>query len=150
MKKISEEVCTSSTDCSNVHKNYESNWMSKGYLAKKRAPAYIVGTASGTPAEFHYDKPAACSTSTKFFDNDTNFTSTVAGSLTAGTCYEVCGSKVKTGLCDKRLLKGGLLDTEWEMTDNGAGTFLTIVSLVSLCSCLFCICLLYTSPSPRD
>ena len=139
MKKISEEVCTSSTDCSNVHKNYESNWMSKGYLAKKRAPAYIVGTASGTPAEFHYDKPAACSTSTKFFDNDTNFTSTVAGSLTAGTCYEVCGSKVKTGLCDKRLLKGGLLDTEWEMTDNGAGTFLTIVSLVSLCSCLFCI-----------
>ena len=139
MKKISEEVCTSSTDCSNVHKNYESNWMSKGYLAKKRAPAYIVGTASGTPAEFHYDKPAACSTSTKFFDNDTNFTSTVAGSLTAGTCYEVCGSKVKTGLCDKRLLKGGLLLDDWDMTDNGAGTFLTVVSLISLCSCLFCI-----------
>ena len=143
MKKISEEVCggesLESINCGNVHKNYESNWMSKGYLAKKRAPAYIVGTASGTPAEFHYDKPAACSTSTKFFDNDTNFTSTVAGSLTAGTCYEVCGSKVKTGLCDKRLLKGGLVDTEWEMTDNGAGTFLTIVSLISLCSCLFCI-----------
>ena len=139
MKKISEEVCTSSTDCSNVHKNYESNWMSKGYLAKKRAPAYIVGTASGTPAEFHYDKPAACSTSTKFFDNDTNFTSTVAGSLTAGTCYEVCGSKVKTGLCDKRLLKGGLLLDDWDMTDNGAGTFLTVVSLISLCSCLFVI-----------
>jgi sodium-dependent phosphate cotransporter len=140
MKKISEEVCTSSTDCSNVHKNYEPNWVdSKGYLQKKRAPAYIVGTASGTPAEFHYSKPAACSTSTKFFDNDTNFTSTVAGSLTAGTCYEVCGSKVKTGLCDKRLLKGGLLLDDWDMTDNGAGTFLTIVSLISLCSCLFCI-----------
>merc|ERR1712100_982133 len=53
MKLISAEVCTSDTDCSNVHKNYKDNWMSSGYLAKKRAPAYIVGTASG-PAEFHY------------------------------------------------------------------------------------------------
>ena len=25
------------------------------------------------------------------------------------------------------------------MSDNGAGTFLTVVSLISLCSCLFCI-----------
>ena len=138
MKKISEEVCTSSTDCSNVHKNYEDNWMSKGYLAKKRAPGYIVGTASG-PAEFHYEKPAACSTSTKFFDDEDAWTSSVAGSLTTGSCYEVCGSKVKTGLCEKRLLKGGLTLDEWEMTDNGAGTFLTVVSLISLCSCLFCI-----------
>ena len=138
MKLISAEVCTSTTDCSNVHKNYESNWMSKGYLAKKRAPAYIVGTASG-PAEFHYSKPASCSTSTKFFNDEDAWTSTVAGSLAAGSCYEVCGSKVKTGLCEKRLLKGGLLLDEWEMTDNGAGTFLTIVSLIALCSCLFCI-----------
>ena len=139
MKKISEEVCVSASDCSNVHANYEANWMSGGSLAKKRAPAYVVGKAAG-PAEFHYSKPSVgCDSVTKFFDNDTNFTSVVAGSLTAGTCYEVCGSKVKTGLCDLRLLKGGLLDDEWNMTDNGAGTFLTIVSLTSLCSCLFCI-----------
>jgi sodium-dependent phosphate cotransporter len=137
MKKISEEVCVSASDCSNVHANYEANWMSGGSLAKKRAPAYVVGKAA-SPAEFHYSKPSVgCDSVTKFFDNDTNFTSVVAGSLTAGTCYEVCGSKVKTGLCDLRLLKGGLLDDEWNMTDNGAGTFLTIVSLTSLCSCLF-------------
>merc|ERR1719238_2713095 len=123
MKLISAEVCTSTTDCSNVHKNYKDNWMSSGYLAKKRAPAYIVGTASGTPAEFHYDKPDSCTSSTKFFDDEDAWTSTVAGSLTAGTCYEVCGSKVKTGLCDKRLLKG----------------VLTIIALIGLCSCLFCI-----------
>ena len=138
MKLISAEVCTSTTDCSNVHKNYKDNWMSSGYLAKKRAPAYIVGTASG-PAEFHYSKPDSCTSSTKFFDDEDAWTSTVAGSLTAGTCYEVCGSKVKTGLCDKRLLKGGLTLEDWEMTDNGAGTFLTIVALIGLCSCLFCI-----------
>merc|ERR1711990_109940 len=138
MKLISAEVCTSTTDCSNVHKNYKDNWMASGYLAKKRAPAYIVGTASG-PAEFHYSKPDSCTSSTKFFDDEDAWTSTVAGSLTAGTCYEVCGSKVKTGLCDKRLLKGGLTLEDWEMTDNGAGTFLTIVALIGLCSCLFCI-----------
>merc|ERR1711990_106644 len=138
MKLISAEVCTSTTDCSNVHKNYKDNWMASGYLAKKRAPAYIVGTASG-PAEFHYSKPDSCTSSAKFFDDEDAWTSTVAGSLTAGTCYEVCGSKVKTGLCDKRLLKGGLTLEDWEMTDNGAGTFLTIVALIGLCSCLFCI-----------
>merc|ERR1711990_1231355 len=116
----------------------KDNWMSSGYLAKKRAPACIVGTASG-PAEFHYSKPDSCTSSTKFFDDEDAWTSTVAGSLTAGTCYEVCGSKVKTGLCDKRLLKGGLVLDDWDMSDNGAGTFLTVVSLISLCSCLFCI-----------
>ena len=93
--------------------------MSSGYLAKKRAPAYIVGTASG-PAEFHYSKPDSCTSSTKFFDDEDAWTSSVAGGLTAGTCYEVCGSKVKTGLCDKRLLKGGLLLDKWDMTDDGA------------------------------
>ena len=46
---------------------------------------------------------------------------------------------MKTGLCDKRLLKGGLVLDDWDMTDEGAGTFLTVLSLVSLCSCLFCV-----------
>ena len=139
MKLISAEVCTSSTDCSNVHKNYKDNWMSSGYLAKKRAPAYIVGTASGTPAEFHYDKPDSCSTSTKFFDDEDAWTSTVAGSLTAGTCYEVCGSKVKTGLCDKRLLKGGLTPRGLGDDRQRRGYLPHHRFLISLCSCLFCI-----------
>jgi sodium-dependent phosphate cotransporter len=52
--------------------------------------------------------------------------------------YAVCPHP-KTGLCDKRLLKGGLALDEWKMTDEGAGTFLTIFSLGALCACLFCI-----------
>jgi sodium-dependent phosphate cotransporter len=141
MKLVSKEVCVEDADgnfdCSGVHKNYESNWMSKGYLYKKRAPGYIVGTASGSLAEFHYDKPATgCSDPVDFFADD-EYTSTVAGSLTTGTCYKVC-AKVKKD-CEKRLLKGGLTLDDWDMTDDGAGTFLTIVSLISLCSCLFCI-----------
>ena len=141
MKLVSKEVCVEDADgnfdCSGVHKNYESNWMSKGYLYKKRAPGYIVGTASGSLAEFHYDKPATgCSDPVDFFADD-EYTSTVAGSLTTGTCYKVC-AKVKKD-CEKRLLKGGLTLDDWDMTDDGAGTFLSIVSLISLCSCLFCI-----------
>ena len=141
MKLVSKEVCVEDADgnfdCSGVHANYESNWMSKGYLYKKRAPGYIVGTASGSLAEFHYDKPATgCSDAVDFFADD-EYTSTVAGSLTTGTCYKVC-AKVKKD-CEKRLLKGGLTLDKWDMTDDGAGTFLTIISLISLCSCLFCI-----------
>ena len=145
MKIISAEVCTSPGVCSNVQANYEDNWMSGGYLTKKRAPAYIVGTSGDDPAEFHYTKPATgCDSPVALFDDTENWTSSVADNLAVGTCYAVCvdddlKSKVKTGLCDKRLLKGGLTLDEWDMTDNGAGTFLTIVSLISLCSCLFCI-----------
>ena len=145
MKIISTEVCTSPGVCSNVQANYEDNWMSGGYLTKKRAPAYIVGTSGDDPAEFHYTKPATgCDSPVALFDDTENWTSSVADNLAVGTCYAVCvddylKSKVKTGLCDKRLLKGGLTLDEWDMTDNGAGTFLTIVSLISLCSCLFCI-----------
>ena len=67
----------------------------------------------------HYDKPATgCSDPVDFFADD-EYASTVAGSLTTGTCYKVC-AKVKKD-CEKRLLKGGLTLDEWEMTDDGAG-----------------------------
>lgn len=40
------------------------------------------------------------------------------------------------GMCDKRLLKGGLL-YDWGMSDAEAGTLLTIASLFGLCCCIF-------------
>ena len=81
--------------------------MSGGSLDKKRAPAYVVGTAAG-PAEFHYSKPAIRLRQRHVLRQRQTSPASSRASLTAGTCYEVCGSKVKTGLCDKRLLKGGL------------------------------------------
>ena len=138
MKAIQKVVCqTNGTDCSNIHKYYEDSWVASGYLYKKRAPAYIKTDAQGVAtAGFYYTKPEGTVDADikKFFVNDTAV-STLAGN----TVYEVCGKKVKTGLCDKRLLKGGLMLEDWEMTDSGAGTFLTIISLISLCSCLFLI-----------
>ena len=138
MKAIQKVVCIGNgTDCSNVHKNYESSWVAPGYLYKKRAPAYITTDAAGiATAGFSYTCPAGqdCSTATKFFNG-----TEAPAALAPNTLYEVCGSKVKTGLCEKRLLKGGLAYHTWDMTDEGAGTLLAILSLMGLCSCLFCI-----------
>ena len=140
MKAISKVVCNDDgKSCKNIHKNYERSWDINGYLYKKRAPAYIKTDGSGlaTNNGFHYTCPEdSCSSAVKFFDvNGTAPT----GALLPNTVYEVCGKKVKTGLCEKRLLKGGLALDEWDMTDEGAGTLLTILSLMGLCSCLFCI-----------
>ena len=56
--------------------------MSEGHLAKKRAPAYIFGTASGSVAEFHHTMPSTDSPRPGFFDDENAWTGTVAGSLT--------------------------------------------------------------------
>jgi len=141
MKALQKHICTNDgNDCSKIHKNFEGSWVADGYLNKKRAPAYITTDANGlATAGFSYTWPANKDANTykaeKYFVNGT----AISGALKADTVYEVCGSKVKTGLCDKRLLKGGIALTEWEMSDEGAGTLLAILSLMGLCSCLFCI-----------
>uniref|UniRef100_A0A7S0X463 Uncharacterized protein n=1 Tax=Mantoniella antarctica TaxID=81844 RepID=A0A7S0X463_9CHLO len=141
MKALQKHICTNDgNDCSKIHKNFEGSWVADGYLNKKRAPAYITTDANGlATAGFSYTWPANKDANTykaeKYFVNGT----AISGALKSDTVYEVCGSKVKTGLCDKRLLKGGIALTEWEMSDEGAGTLLAILSLMGLCSCLFCI-----------
>jgi sodium-dependent phosphate cotransporter len=138
MKAIQNVVCASNgTDCSKIHADFDqAAWMAPGYLYKKRAPGYITTDANGVgSAGFSFTKPAAANATVKFFDVN----NTAVATLAPNTVYEVCGSNVKTGLCDKRLLKGGIAGERWDMTDEGAGTFLVILSLASLCSCLFCI-----------
>jgi sodium-dependent phosphate cotransporter len=137
MKEIAKAVCNDGKlDCGNIHPDFEDSWIASGYLYKKRAPAYITTDAAGSGKKgFTFDTPSNSAQAVKFFDAN----GTAPESLLPNTLYEVCGSKVKTGLCDKRLLKGGLMLDDWKMTDDGAGTFLTILSLTSLCSCLFLI-----------
>ena len=138
MRAIQDVVCTDNgTNCRGIHKNYEASWMSPGHLLNKRAPGYVTTDAAGVAtAGFSYTCPPGvdCNTVTKFF----NGTVPVA-TLQANTVYEVCGTKVRTGLCEKALLKGGIAKQRWNMTDSGAGTFITILSLTSLCCCLFLI-----------
>jgi sodium-dependent phosphate cotransporter len=152
LKSVTKAVCagdaTAGYDCSNLN-GYEKSWMSSGALYKKRAPQFIVTDADGKgsyaqscPAETDCDSPV------NFFDDSDNAPSTLA----ANTVYKVC-PKFKSGLCDKRLLKGGLMLDDWDMTDEGAGTLATILSLASLCCCLFlivyCLQILVKGPAAR-
>ena len=152
MKEISKMVCDADANaalgnnCANVHSNYESSWAPDGYLYKKRAPAYFTtGSLSGEragAATFSYTLPSGYdeANAVDVYDKENAAMVVNAADLLPNTLYRVCPEgKMKTGLCDKRLLKGGLVLDDWDMTDEGAGTFLTVLSLVSLCSCLFCV-----------
>jgi sodium-dependent phosphate cotransporter len=130
--------------CGNVHANYEGSWDADGYLYKKRAPAFFVsssagGARSGT-GTFSYTLPDGYdeANAVDVYDKENTAMLVTADNLQPNTLYRVCPEgKVKLGLCDKRLLKGGLALDEWDMTDEGAGTLLTILGLLGLCSCLF-------------
>ena len=148
MKEISKMVCDDNGSgghaCGNVHANYEGSWDADGYLYKKRAPAFFVsssagGARSGT-GTFSYTLPDGYdeANAVDVYDKENTAMLVTADNLAPNTLYRVCPEgKVKLGLCDKRLLKGGLALDEWNMTDEGAGTLLTILGLLGLCSCLF-------------
>ena len=148
MKEISKMVCDDNGSgghaCGNVHANYEGSWDADGYLYKKRAPAFFVsssagGARSGT-GTFSYTLPDGYdeANAVDVYDKENTAMLVTADNLQPNTLYRVCPEgKVKLGLCDKRLLKGGLALDEWNMTDEGAGTLLTILGLLGLCSCLF-------------
>jgi len=139
LKSITEYVCEvnqekNGWDCGNLDK-YEDSWMSGGYLLKKRVPAYIITDGvSATTYALSCPVGTDCDTAVDFFDDS----DVAPKTLTANTVYKVC-PKFKTGLCDKRLLKGGLMMDEWDLTDEGAGTLATLLALASLCCCLFLI-----------
>ena len=140
---VCEQTDAGDNSCGNVHSSFKaSSWMSSGKLYKKRVPAYIKTDANGlantADARFYYSCPATedCDTATLAYNETTEELS--IDTLAADTLYAVCPHP-KTSLCEKRLLKGGLALDEWKMTDEGAGTFLTIWALGALCACLFCI-----------
>jgi len=155
LKSISSLVCKTQTgttayDCSGVHSSYEGSWMSGDYLYKKRAPKFILTNANGTAAQYLLSCPEGrdCSSPVDFF----NVNGTAPASVAADTLYSTCDS-FKTGLCDKRLLKGGLMLEDWDLSDEAAGTTATILSLASLCCCLFlivyCLQIIIKGPAAR-
>ena len=143
LTEVSKIVCAQNAvgdnDCSGVHSKYSGTWVSGGKIAEKRVPAFVSTDDSGVVSS-HYSCPVAagCDGLTSIYNKTSSTVVLTDGNLAASTTYAVC-PKMKNGLCDKRLLKGGIALTEWKMTDAGAGTFLTIWSLGGLCACLFCI-----------
>jgi len=137
MKSLTELLCTKKDngdfDCGALP-GYKGSWMSSGYLYKKRSPLYMITDAAGKAA-YHLSCPKDmdCSNAVNFFDDAGH-----AVDAQANTVYKTC-QKFKTGLCDKPLLKGGLMLKHWELSDSEAGTVCTILTLASLCCCLFLI-----------
>lgn len=139
LKEITKLVCGEKDgkyDCSKIT-GYKGSWMSGGYLYKKRAPLYIMMDNAGKAATYHLSCPESgngCKDVDSFFDDD----GSARTNLAANTIYKTC-AKFKTGLCEKRLLKGGLMLDDWKLSDEEAGTTCTILTLLSLCCCLFLI-----------
>ena len=59
MKAVSGFACTSTSDCSNFHADWEASWMDGSNLLKKRAPLAIMQDASGKTTSY-YDLPHRC------------------------------------------------------------------------------------------
>ena len=135
MAAVSAFACTSTSDCSNFHADWEASWMDGSNLLKTRAPLAMMKDASGKVTSYYECPSGANCASNPFFTNGVGATS-----MTASTYYNVCSSsKMSTTKCDARLLKGGLAYDTWDMSDKEAGTTLTILSLAALCATLFCI-----------
>ena len=150
MGEISKMVCADDgnggNDCSGTHANYDGAWMSSGKLYKKRAPAFFkTGTATGERAGaggYYLSCPAGenCDNAIDVYNATSSTFLVEASQLQASTLYRVCPEdEMKNNLCDKSLLKGGLAYDEWDMTEEGAGSLLTILAVIGLCCCLFCI-----------
>lgn len=137
MEYVTSLVCDTSSgsaNCGGIHSDYEGSWMkSSTKLKEKRAPLYVKTNAAGDAADYLLSCPTgdelACDAASSL---------PLQGALAGNTVYEVCSS-FKTGLCDKRLLKGGLMRDDWDMSDDGAGVLLTIMSIACLCCCLFLV-----------
>eukprot|EP00217_Crustomastix_stigmatica_P012472 CAMPEP_0183789586 /NCGR_PEP_ID=MMETSP0803_2-20130417/512_1 /TAXON_ID=195967 /ORGANISM="Crustomastix stigmata, Strain CCMP3273" /LENGTH=653 /DNA_ID=CAMNT_0026033759 /DNA_START=36 /DNA_END=1997 /DNA_ORIENTATION=+ len=137
MGRITDLVCTTDTDgdvsCKGID-GYKGSWMDDDKLKKKRAPLYLKTDSTGANAEYLLACPegesAACDAAVSVFG--------VSGALAADTIYIGC-EHFKTGLCDKDLLKGGLMLTDWKLNDEEAGATCTILSILALCCCLFLI-----------
>ena len=87
--------------------------MSSGDLYKKRAPGYIKTGATGGArdmAAFSYACPSGedCTNVASVVNETTGAILITAANLAPNTVYAVCPD-VDLGLCDKRLLKGGLI-----------------------------------------
>ena len=68
--------------------------------------------------------------------NTTNEVLSVLRTEYNGTTWTVCDD-MAYGLCDKRLLKGGIFYRDWKLSDNTAGVMSILFSLSGICSVLY-------------
>jgi len=148
MKALTDVLCKGEGDedikCKDYVEEFKNSWAKDDLFKVKRLPAYIQFNSSSTEdlafAQYHYNCPLAggCNDLPDFWNNTLGAAHPdVAGSGT-GEVFAVC-HKMKYGLCDARLLKGGLMLRDWDLSDSAAGTFAVLFSLSGLCAVLYLI-----------
>eukprot|EP00240_Pyramimonas_obovata_P003248 CAMPEP_0118924080 /NCGR_PEP_ID=MMETSP1169-20130426/2375_1 /TAXON_ID=36882 /ORGANISM="Pyramimonas obovata, Strain CCMP722" /LENGTH=661 /DNA_ID=CAMNT_0006865161 /DNA_START=117 /DNA_END=2102 /DNA_ORIENTATION=- len=150
LKKVTELVCKRGEEdlkCKPVE-GYKGSWIEDDIFKKKRLPAFIrfnsaTAATEGNLADatYFYKCPegAACDDLPMFWNRtlDTATPEVVAAMAGMnGQLFQVC-DEMKTGLCDKPLLKGGLMLTDWKLEDDSAGALATFLSITGLCVVLY-------------
>jgi len=109
--------------------------MDGGILKYKRLPQYMRIEEGEEFAQYLYTlngEEADTTTVGAFWNSTTEMIQNTMGLV------DVC-EDYSTGLCDKRLLKGGLMLDDWKLSDEAAGAWCVFFSLANLCACLFLI-----------
>merc|ERR1719362_2158102 len=116
-------------------------------------PAFMEYAGADQPYIFHFDCPgdagladaglvvgavAMCENALEFWNQTTDTLLPMIADEPVGTLLSVC-QDMKHGLCDKRLLKGGLMLRAWNMTDEGAGILSVVLSISCLCCVIYLI-----------
>jgi sodium-dependent phosphate cotransporter len=113
---------------------------SDGKLKSKRYPKYVYIKPDGTRVYVNdVNRGAVFTDEVTLFDSagvlDVNFT---AGYNTNGRAYGFCSEGWKSAPCEAPLLKTSCkASRDWEMTDEEAGTFAVIFSIVVICTVLY-------------
>lgn len=149
MKALTDVLCKGDSDeyikCNDYVEEFKNSWVKDDLFKVKRLPAYIQFNSSSTEdlafAQYHYNCPlaAGCNDLPDFW-NSTLEAAHPDVPTTSGTgeVFAVC-HKMKYGLCDARLLKGGLMLRDWDLSDTAAGTLAVLFSLSGLCCVLYLI-----------
>lgn len=145
LTSMTNYMCMNSDDeklkCSDYIDEFKGSWLKDDMLKVKRMPAYIQFSVGEdlAHAQYHYECPLelGCNdlNSPEFWNRTSN---TINPGLQLGSdqVFEVC-HKMKYNLCDKRLLKGGLMLRDWDLSDESAGALATVLSLSGLCVVLY-------------
>ena len=140
-KVVTDSVCMDDDNCRSIEM-FKSSWVDEDNILKeKRLPKYIevVGN-NNTLANYLYNclvcdnlKPLSNITS---LYNTTDDVLSILRNEYNGTTWTVC-EDMDYGLCDKRLLKGGIFYRDWHLSDNVAGILSICLSLSGICSVLY-------------
>lgn len=151
---ITDYICSvdkngGTPNCDNIE-GFKRTWIDDDLSLKvERLPAYIQfipdnNETSGL-VEYHYTCPFAnnmlgCTGIPSFWNSTSNSLTVEATSAIAANegILEVC-HKMKYGLCDKPLLKGGLMLTEWHLDDKSAGALSVVLSVAAICCILYLV-----------